>query len=156
MRAAVIKYLIDSGEWEAAYSGVGRFIRDVDPQGSSMAYDFSGSPIGPLAFEPSIEPTYQMPSTLDAMLYVYCNPAAPGPAYWGSTQYLVRFARPWLWPASTTRGQTSRAMSMSPGLEELTQPSSLRTSSLRRRTWSVGTQAQALLCMRAVSAPVGV
>ena len=101
MRAAVIKYLIDSGEWEAAYSGVGRFIRDVDPQGSSMAYDFSGSPIGPLAFEPSIEPTYQMPSTLDAMLYVYCNPAAPGPAYWGSTQYLVRFARPWLWPASS-------------------------------------------------------
>lgn len=33
-----------------------------------------------------------MPSATGEMVYLYCNPAPPGPAYWGTTAYWAGFS----------------------------------------------------------------
>lgn len=86
IRAEVSRRLIEAGEFGTRYDGVIRRLADVDPQGDSLGYQFPDQ-IGTVA--PFL---YQMPMANDAILYLYCNPPSPGPAYWGTTPYLVSYS----------------------------------------------------------------
>ena len=86
IREQMIHRVVGSGAFKTVYRGTIRRVSDADPQGESLGYQFP-RPVGGL-----IPLVYQMPSATDAMVYLYCNPAPPGPAYWGTTAYLVSFS----------------------------------------------------------------
>lgn len=83
LREAVTNRLQETGEF-SGNPGVSRFNLNAisaDSQGGVFSY-----------FSPPFQgvgPFYQLRQSTDVILNIYCNPPAPGPAYWGTTQFLA-------------------------------------------------------------------